>query len=244
MNELTVNMSNPDRPTVLGRDLHEALGISTKYADWFPRMCEYGFSEGTDYCSILRNRSDGLPGKGLTDHQLTLAMAKELCMFQRTEKGKECRQYFIKIEEAWNTPEMIIARAHQLLQVKFDEAIKRVSQLESKVEADHPKVLFADAVSASKTSILIGDMAKLLKQNGVDMGQKRLFQWLRDNGYLIKREGSDFNMPTQRAMEKGLFEIKETAVTHSDGHITVNKTPKITGKGQQYFVQKFLEKAS
>lgn len=114
--------------------------------------------------------------------------------------------------------------------------------LESKVETDRPKVLFADAVSASKTSILVGDLAKLLRQNGVDIGQGRLFQWLRDNGYLIKQNSTSWNMPTQRAMELGLFEVKETAITHSDGHTTVNRTPKVTGKGQQYFVEKFLGK--
>ena len=102
---------NNDRPTVSGRDLHEALEVNTKYADWFPRMCEYGFTEGDDYFSILRNRSDGLPGKPLTDHQLTIPMAKEICMLQRNEKSKHFRKYFISIEEQWNSPEAIMARA-------------------------------------------------------------------------------------------------------------------------------------
>ncbi|ODB61385.1 phage antirepressor KilAC domain-containing protein [Paenibacillus polymyxa] len=106
-------------------------------------------------------------------------------------------------------------------------------------EMDKPKVLFADAVTASKTSILVGELAKLLKQNGADMGQNRLFVWMRENGFLISRKGTDYNMPTQRSMELGLFEIKETSVTHSDGHITVSKTPKVTGKGQVYFINKF-----
>lgn len=122
---------------------------------------------------------------------------------------------------------------------KLKEEREKRKALEIKIEEQKPKVIFADAVETSKTSILIGDLAKLIKQNGVDMGQKRMFTWLRDNGYLIKRQGSDYNMPTQRAMERGLFEIKETAVTHSDGHITVNKTPKVTGKGQIYFINKF-----
>lgn len=112
--------------------------------------------------------------------------------------------------------------------------------MESKVASDKPKVLFADAVSTARTSILVGELAKLLKQNGVEMGQNRLFDWLRNNGYLIRRKGNDFNMPTQKAMELGLFEIKETAITHSDGHTSVNKTPKVTGKGQQYFINAFL----
>lgn len=114
------------------------------------------------------------------------------------------------------------------------------AELEAEREVNRPKVLFADSVSASKTSILVGELAKLLKQNGVDIGQNRLFTWLREKGFLIRRKGTDFNMPTQKAMEMGLFEIKETSITHADGHTSVNKTPKVTGKGQQYFVNAFL----
>ena len=103
-----------------------------------------------------------------------------------------------------------------------------------------PKEIFADSVAASGSSILIGELAKLLKQNGVDTGEKRLFDWLRKNGYLIRRAGNDWNMPTQRSMDMGLFRIKETAISHSDGHTTISKTVKVTGKGQQYFVNLFL----
>lgn len=117
-------------------------------------------------------------------------------------------------------------------------------QLEAKAAENAPKVLFADSVAASHTSILVGELAKLIRQNGYDIGQRRLFQWLRDNGYLIKRQnGSDYNMPTQRSMELGLFEIKETTINHSDGSISVSKTVKVTGKGQLYFINKFLSKA-
>lgn len=123
------------------------------------------------------------------------------------------------------------------------ESVEARQHLEAEKEANRPKVLFADAVSAAKTSILVGELAKLLKQNGVDMGQNRLFSFLREKGYLIRRQGTDFNMPTQRAMELGLFEIKETVIAHSDGHTSVSKTPKITGKGQQYFVRLFLDKS-
>lgn len=154
-------------------------------------------------------------------------------MIQRNEKGKQARQYFLQIEKDWNSPEKVMARA---LQIAGD----KLKRLESKVEADAPKVLFADAVSASKTSILVGELAKLLKQNGVDIGQHRLFRWMRENGYLIRRNGTDFNMPTQKSMDLGLFTVKETAITHSDGTVTVSKTAKVTGKGQQYFIQKFL----
>lgn len=124
---------------------------------------------------------------------------------------------------------------------KLKEEREKRKALEIKIESDKPKVLFADAVETSKTTILIGDLAKIIKQNGVDMGQKRLFAWLRENGYLIKRKGADYNMPTQKSMEMKLFEIKETAITHSDGHISVSKTPKVTGKGQQYFINLFLK---
>lgn len=114
---------------------------------------------------------------------------------------------------------------------------------EKQIEQDKPKVLFADSVSVSHTSILIGELAKLLQQNGVPMGQNRLFQWLREKSYLIRRKGTDYNMPTQRAMEMGLLEVKETVVSHSDGHTSISKTPKVTGKGQIYFINKFLESA-
>ncbi|CAA7387063.1 phage antirepressor KilAC domain-containing protein [Chryseobacterium fistulae] len=112
-------------------------------------------------------------------------------------------------------------------------------EIEQIYEASKPKVIFADAVSASKTSILIGELAKILKQNGVEMGQNRFFEWLRHNNFLISRKGTDFNMPSQKSMELGLFEIKETSITHSDGHISINKTAKVTGKGQQYFINNF-----
>ena len=120
------------------------------------------------------------------------------------------------------------------------DTTERLLAAETENEANKPKVLFADAVSTAKTSILVGELAKLLKQNGVDIGQNRLFGWLRENGFLIRRNGTDFNMPTQKSMDMGLFEIKETVVSHADGHTSVNKTPKVTGKGQQYFVQRFL----
>ena len=119
-------------------------------------------------------------------------------------------------------------------------AQKLLAEKDKRIEEMRPKEIFADAVSVSKTDILIGDLAKLIKQNGHDIGQKRLFSWLREKGYLIKRKGLDWNMPTQRAMEMKLFRVKETVVTHADGHTTVSKTTKVTGKGQVYFVNKFL----
>lgn len=122
-----------------------------------------------------------------------------------------------------------------------DEQEKRKA-LEAQIESQKPAVLFTGAVETSKTSILIGELAKMLKQNGVNIGQNRLFEWLRQNGYLIKRKGTDYNMPTQRSMEMGLFEIKETAINNPDGSIRISKTPKVTGKGQVYFINYFLSK--
>lgn len=133
----------------------------------------------------------------------------------------------------------IMAKAVLVAQSTIQQRDQRIKELESDVAAAKPKVLFADAVSASDSTILIGDLAKILKQNGHPIGQKRLFSWMREQGYLIKRQGADYNSPTQRAMEMGLFKIKETAISHSDGHVSVSKTTKVTGKGQQYFINKF-----
>ena len=228
---------------VSGRELHKFLEIKTPYTQWFERMCEYGFIENTDYILVSqKSESSNITGvKIVQDHFITLNMAKEISMLQRNKKGKQARIYFIKCEEAWNSPEMILARANQIQSHMIEDYTKKIELLENKVKEDKPKVLFADSVATSKTSILVGDLAKIIKQNGVDIGQKRLFTWLRENGFLIKRLGADYNMPTQKSMELELFEIKETAVTHADGHTTINKTPKVTGKGQIYFINKFKE---
>ena len=230
MNELLKVSYDSDRITVSARELHRMLDVKTPFDKWFPRMCEYGFSNGEDFSTFLSESTGGRPAH---DAQLTIEMAKELCMLQRTERGKQARQYFIQLEKDWNSPEKVMARALQI-------ADRKINHLEARVEEMKPKELFADAVSASKSSILVGDLAKLLKQNGVDIGQKRLFQWLREKGYLIKQQGASWNMPTQRSMEQGLFEVKETTITHSDGHISISKTVKVTGKGQVYFINKLL----
>ncbi|MDX2357446.1 phage antirepressor [Dietzia sp. PP-33] len=141
-----------------------------------------------------------------------------------------------KVEAVLSNPDTIIRLATDL---KAERA--RRAELEAQREFDAPKVLFADAVSASKSNILVGELAKVLKGNGIDIGANRLFEVLRSRGYLISRKGTDWNMPTQKSMELGLFRIKETTVVHSDGHTSLNKTPKVTGKGQQYFVERFLD---
>lgn len=240
MNDLIkVNYTESEQPTVSGRELHEALEVKTEYKKWFERMTEYGFSENEDYIKVTQKCLTSATGQNMTDHQLTIPMAKEICMIQRSEKGKQFRQYFIEIENRWNTPEAVMARALQMANRKIDEIKNANVLLEQKIEADKPKVIFADSVSAAQTSILVGDLAKLIKQNGINIGQNRLFEWLRDNGYLIKG-GSSKNMPTQKAADMGLFEVKESTVNNPDGSVRVTKTTKVTGKGQVYFINKFL----
>lgn len=230
MNELIKVDFSGEKPAVSARELHEFLEVGSEYSHWFKRMCEYGFMEGQDFSPFLTESTGGRPGQ---DAALSIDMAKEICMLQRNEKGKLARQYFLQLEKDWNSPEKVMARALQI-------ADRRIRALEVQTEQDRPKVLFANAVATAKNSILVGELAKVLKQNGMDMGQNRLFSWLRDNGFLIRRQGTDYNMPTQKAMEIGLFEIKETTISNPDGSVRVTKTPKVTGKGQQYFISKFL----
>lgn len=165
-----------------------------------------------------------------------LPQAKEFKRWVTSEVLPTIRKHgMYATEQLLDNPDFAIEVFNRL---KEEREVRK--SLEAKIETDKPKVIFADAVSASKTSILVGDYAKFLRQNGLNYGQNRLFAWMRENGYLISRKGASWNMPTQRSMELGLFEIKETAVQHSDGHVTVNKTPKVTGKGQLYFSEKLL----
>lgn len=235
MNELiNVTLNDNHEPVVSGRQLHEVLEVKTEYKKWFSRMTEYGFNENEDFLKVTQKCLTSSTGQNTTDHVIKLDMAKEIAMIQRTERGKQVRQYFIQVEKDFNSPEKIMARALLM-------ADQKVHKLEAQIEADRPKVLFADAVSASRSSCLIGELAKILKQNGIDIGQNKLFQWLRTHGYLISRRGESWNQPTQKSMQLGLFELKKTNINHADGHTTVNTTTKVTGKGQQYFINKFLD---
>ena len=227
---LKINTTDSERITVSARDLHEALEVKTQFKDWFPRMCEYGFEDGKDFCSFLSESTGGRPSQ---DAQITVDMAKESAMLQRTEKGKEVRKYFIQVEKEWNSPERVMARALEI-------AHKTIATLELKNNEMKPKALFADAVASSKTSILIGQLAKILTQNGYQIGQNRLFEKLRSEGFLSSRKGADWNMPQQRYVEQGIFEIKESTHIDGNGVNITTKTVKVTGKGQQYFINKFL----
>lgn len=228
-----------DTQTVSARELHEQLHIGTRFNDWFPRMTEYGFVDGTDFYSKMSKTDNG--GRPSTDYEISVDMAKQICMIQRTPEGKAVRQYLIDLEKAWNTPEQVFARALKMA----DEKINSLKEINTSLIAENqrmkPKEIFADAVATSHTSILIGDLAKLICQNGYQIGQKRLFEWLRENNFLIKN-GSSKNMPQQRYVEQGLFEVKESNVQNPDGSVRITRTTKVTGKGQIYFVNKFLER--
>ncbi len=228
-----------EQPTVSARDLHSGLAINTRFNDWFSRMTEYGFESGKDFYSKMSKTSE-TGGRPAVDYQISVDMAKQICMIQRSEKGKQYRQYFIDLEKAWNTPEQVMARALKLADKTIDTLKEDNKKLIEENEKMKPKVIFADAVRASSSSILIGDLAKLLRQNGVDTGQKRLFEQLRNEGYLMKT-GSSRNMPKQKYVANGFFQIKETVISNPDGSVRMTKTTKVTGKGQQYFLNKYLK---
>lgn len=233
----------------VGKDIAEALG----YVDTKSALADHVDTEDKKILKggDLPPLDFSIPNRGLTF--VNESGLYSLVLSSKLEKAKEFKRWVArevipairkhggylteeKIEEVLSDPDTIIKLATSLK----EERAKR-AEAEQKLEAAKPKMIFADAVSASGDTILIGELAKLLKQNGVNIGKKRLFEWLRNNGYLIKRHGGDRNMPTQRAMEMGLFRIKKTAITKSDGTPLTARTPKVTGKGQQYFVNKFLE---
>lgn len=217
---------NNDEKLVNAREMHEFLESKRQYANWIQDKLEsYGFEEGHDFLTDLLKTSNGRPKK---EYYLTLDTAKEIAMVENNDQGRKVRKYFIEVEK----------KARQIYSVpkSFSEALYLASELQKKIDNDRPKVIFADAVEASHTSILIGELAKMLNQNGVNIGQLRLFQWMRDYGYLMKNK----NIPTQRSMELKLMEIKERIINNPNGSIRITQTVKVTGKGQQYFINKFL----
>lgn len=238
MNELI--KVDADAQVVSVRALHEALGVEKRFSAWFETNSQ-GFVEGEDFTgAYLKVQSNQYGGeKEIQDYNLSVDMAKHICLMSRTDKGKACRQYLIDVEKAWNTPEQVMARALKIANQTINSLKENNIRLIEANERMKPKEIFADAVATSKTSILVGDLAKLICQNGYQIGQKRLFDWLRNNGYLVK-SGSSYNMPMQRYVEQGLFEVKESNVQNPDGSARTTRTTKVTGKGQVYFVNKFL----
>ena len=234
MNELIKVKTKEDVQVVSARDLHEALDIKTRFSLWTKQNFKH-FRENIDFTSVVTTTLVNNGAKReLQDYVLTIEMAKHIAMMSGTDKGYEIRDYFIKVEQAWNSPEMVMKRALEI-------ANKKVEKLKLENQQMQPKALFADSVAASHTTILIGELAKILRGNGINIGANRLFQWMRDKGYLISRKGTDYNMPTQRSMNLGLFKIKESTITHSNGSVSISKTTKVTGKGQQYFINKFMK---
>lgn len=241
MQELIKIEYTNDNPTVLGRDLHEALGVQTSYKDWFPRMCEYGFTKGKDFnaLKIERVQTEGTRAvsRQVTDHQITLSMAKELCMLQRSEKGKEFRQYFIAVEEAWNKPDAVMARALQMANRTVEQLKKGVAELTEQNAALLPKAEYYDAVKDTSTVIQVKELSAYLCSNGVKIGRNKLFEKLRNDGFLCK-SGETRNLPTQEALDAQLMEVKQSVFMRS-GEVATGSTTYITQKGLEYFLRRY-----
>ena len=239
MSELIPINYDSDQPTVSTRDLHESLEIKERFSLWFERVRKYfGDDEFTSVGkpTVVNNGAQ----RTLDDYRMSVDTAKHICLMCKTERGSLCRQYLIDLEKAWNTPEQVMARALKLADKTIESLKSENTALQDSVNRMKPKEIFADAVAASDDAILIGELAKIIKQNGHEIGQNRLFQWMRRNGYLISRGGYDYNMPTQRSMEMKLFRIKERTINNPDGSVRITKTVLVTGKGQQYFMNKFM----
>ncbi|MDP0487184.1 phage antirepressor KilAC domain-containing protein [Leuconostoc mesenteroides] len=240
---IKINQNNQGEAQVSARELYKELGVKKRFSAWFEQYQEM-YVEGTDWTVVPGGTTVNNGGNGalrtVSDFSLTVDMAKNVAMMSKTEKSQQIRDYFIQVEKRYkqlaSDPSYQMALGLKASQQLLEHKDKIIAEMK-------PKALFADAVSASQTSILVGELAKLLKQNGIDTGANRLFTWLRESGYLIRRKGTDYNMPTQKSMEMGLFEIKEHNHINSNGVNVTTKTPKVTGKGQQYFINKFLQAA-
>ena len=234
MQELIKVKTQGDTQVVSARELYKGLEIAQRFSRWVSNNWDM-FEEGIDFnkCTSSTVVNNGAV-RELDDYTITIDMAKQLAMMVRSEKGKQYRQYFLELERKWNDPQEVVKRGYAILQ-------NENARLKLENQQMQPKALFADSVAASHTTILIGELAKILRGNGINIGANRLFQWMRDQGYLISRKGTDYNMPTQRSMNLGLFKIKESTITHSNGSVSISKTTKVTGKGQQYFINKFIK---
>lgn len=245
MNEIIKITEVDGKQAVSARSLYEFLEVTERFSTWFERQLQFGFIENQDFTSV---KSFTLVNNGakreIDDYALTIDCAKEISMIQRNEKGKQARQYFIEAEKKFRA--MQLGGGGFQIPQSFSEALmlaakqaEEIEKQQKQLKEQAPKVLFSDAVSTSTKSCLIRELAKLIKQNGVDTGENRLYAWLRNNGYSCKF-GESYNQPTQKAMEMGLFEIKKTSITKPSGDILVTTTTKVAGKGQIYFVNKFL----
>lgn len=237
-NEIIKVNYDTEQPTVSARELHKSLEVKYDFTRWVNSNFSE-FTENTDYfrghIDVRGNQYGGT--QTIEDYILTVDMAKHICLMSRTEKGKQCRQYLIELEKAWNTPEQVMARALQIADKQIDKLKSQNTVLLEDVERMKPKEIFADSVTASKDSILVRELSKIIKQNGVEIGEKRLYEWFRANGYICKGTTE----PTQKAMNLGLFErIVRTINRGGDVPPIAKVTTKVTGKGQQYFINKFI----
>lgn len=236
---IDINYSDPERITVSARELHDYLDASERFNSWFERFAQYGFIKGVDYTPVKSltevANNGGTQTMNLDDFQITIEMAKQICMLQRSDKGTATRQYFIQLEKDWNSPEKTMARALFIA----DTTIKDQKNL---IESLKPKAQYADLVSGAENSILVRDLAKLLNQGGYKTGEKRLYETLRADGYLIDK-GVSHNTPTQRAMDMGLFAIRQSAVVSPEGHTRTVATTKVTQRGVQFFTDKYCAKS-
>lgn len=248
MDELIKITKENDRVTILARDLHEFLEVFTPYHKWFLRMVKYGFSENVDFMTVDKKvyRTDGgLMPQTKQDHQITVEMAKEISMIQRSDKGRQARQYFIECEKQLKNKLALpqtYAEALRALAGETEQKEKQKLLTEkalNKIEEDKPKVLFADAVEDSDVVISVATLAKKLESNGIKIGQNRLFEWLRENGY-VHKGGLDRNLPTQRSIERNFLTVSTSVVKAPRGKDLVTHTTKVTGKGEIYFISKFL----
>lgn len=231
MNEIIT--INANTQTVSARELHKVVGSTERFSSWFTRQLQFGFEENIDYQGCKKFNT--LANQELQDYEMSIDMAKHICMVQRTDKAKEVRQYLIDLEKAWNTPEQIMARALKVADETINSLKKENQFLLERNEEMQPKAQFADAVTASDDCILIREMATILTQNGVKTGERKLYQSLRDEGYICQHS----TKPTQKAMNMGLFEIDERPI--NIGYTTkLAHTTKVTPKGQQFFINKFL----
>lgn len=228
MNELIKINYESDRPTVLARDLHEFLEVKTAYKDWFPRMCEYGFAEGEDYCSFLSDRSDGLPGKPRQDAQLTIDMAKEICMLQRNEKGKQARQYFLQLEREWNSPEAVMSRALRMAEERLERFKTINANLSVQNAIMQPKAEYFDGLCDRESLTGVRETAKLL-----GLKQNDFVKWLIDHKY-IYRDKRGRLMPYAEHVDSGLFTVKET---YNDKTDWTGVQMLITVKGKERFLK-------
>lgn len=212
---------------VSGRELHEKLGIETRYNDWIRRMIEYGFVENIDFVALTQKRVTAQGNEiAQQDHVIKLDMAKEICMIQRNEKGKLFRQYFIQIEKDYNSPERTIQRA-----LLYSQA--QVKRLEAKIEEDRPRVSFAETIEKSSDSILVRELSKILANENIHIGQNKLYSLLREWGYIFQNSTE----PTQKAVQQGLFKINERVIKSVKGDI-LSRTTMVTGKGQVFLLDK------